>query len=101
MSQKLKTTPKPSPKNTLFNYFSKSSGNTPQNVEKTETENSTSKMEVDEDQENQKNNKNLMGKKLDFGERYMKTFFLNNIILTQYLFACRRQTSIIAGIQRR
>lgn len=70
MSQKLKTTPKPSPKNTLFNYFSKpssGSGKTPQSVEK--SENKKTPMEVvDDDQENQKNNKNLMGKKLDFGE---------------------------------
>lgn len=62
MSQKTKTTPKPSPRNTLLNYFSKSASNTPQNVEKSEK---SEKMEVDD--ANEKKNSSLMGKKLDFG----------------------------------
>lgn len=78
MSQKLKTTPKPSPKNTLFNYFAKSSSNTPKNDEKSADKKVTA-MDVDEDQENQKNNKNLQGKKLDFGEfRSMMLKFSSN-----------------------
>lgn len=61
MSQKNKTTPKPSPRNTLLNYFSKSASKTPQNVEKSEN---SEIMEVDE----VNNSKILTGKKLDFGK---------------------------------
>ena len=57
MSQKGKNTPKPSPKNTLFNYFMKNTPNTPQEVEKSE------KIEKEEEK-----SKTLTGKKLDFGE---------------------------------
>lgn len=58
MSQKLKTTPKPSPKNTLFNYFSKNTPKTPLEVEK---QSETKKPEKEE------KSKSLTGKQLDFG----------------------------------
>jgi hypothetical protein len=57
MSQKLKTTPKPSPKNTLFNYFAK---NTPKTEEKDAKTVETEKEERP---------KELKGKQLDFGEK--------------------------------
>ncbi|KAL7024587.1 hypothetical protein ACKWTF_013114 [Chironomus riparius] len=61
MSHKAKASPKPSPKNTLFNYFARNSLNTSQNVEKTaEKESPVVKKEVQG---------NLTGKKLDFGKR--------------------------------
>lgn len=60
MSQKIKASPKPSPKNTLFNYFSRNSLNTSQNVEKSaEKELPAVKKDVPE---------KLTGKKLDFGK---------------------------------
>jgi len=60
MSQKIKASPKPSPKNTLFNYFSRNSLNTSQNVEKSaEKELPAVKKDVQE---------KLTGKKLDFGK---------------------------------
>lgn len=60
MSQKVKASPKPSPKNTLFNYFARNSLNTSQNVEKSaEKELPAVKKEVQE---------KLTGKKLDFGK---------------------------------
>lgn len=59
MSQKNKLTPKPSPKNTLFNYFAKNTPKTPQT-------------EVKRDEENLQNKeeklKSLTGKQLDFSE---------------------------------
>lgn len=58
MSQNRKTTPKPSPKNTLFNYFAKNTPKTPQNVEISGTEQKSVKKEE----------KSLTGKMLDFGE---------------------------------
>lgn len=60
MSQKLKTTPKPSPKNTLFNYFAKNTPNTPK-------EDVEEKIVPKEDVE-EKPMKQLIGKQLDFGE---------------------------------
>jgi hypothetical protein len=60
MSQKLKTTPKASPKNTLFNYFAK---NTPKTEEK---DGKTGNTEVKE--EKPKELKELKGKQLDFGK---------------------------------
>lgn len=59
MSQKNKTTPKPSPKNTLFNYFGKNTPKTPQNDEGQQKTESAKKEEKP---------KSLMGKQLDFGE---------------------------------
>ena len=59
MSQKIKASPKPSPKNTLFNYFARNSLNTSQNVDKSaEKEKPAIKKEKEE---------KLTGKKLDFG----------------------------------
>jgi hypothetical protein len=69
MSQKnktTKTTPKPSPRNTLLNYFSKSASKTPQNAEKSEH---IEKMEIDDVK-----SKVLTGKKLDFGEEKLSLF---------------------------
>lgn len=68
MSQKLKTTPKPSPKNTLFKYFAKNTPKTPQTDEKT---NETSKVEEEEKP------KTLSGKQLDFGKE-MRRYNNNN-----------------------
>lgn len=69
MSQKFKTTPKPSPKpspkNTLFNYFK---SNTPKTDEKNEE--SETKIE-----------KQLTGKQLDFGE-YFNLLFPHKLIVT-------------------
>lgn len=60
MSQKVKASPKPSPKNTLFNYFARNSLNTSQNVEKSAgKELPTVRKEIQE---------KLTGKKLDFGK---------------------------------
>lgn len=65
MSQKLKTTPKPSPKNTLFNYFAK---NTPKTDEKAGEK-------VDEEPV-----KKLTGKQLDFGKEYDEVRNLRRLI---------------------
>ncbi|KAG5670949.1 hypothetical protein PVAND_001178 [Polypedilum vanderplanki] len=59
MSQKFKASPKPSPKNTLFNYFSKNPGNTPQ------SQNSAEEINVSKKDNEQK----LSAKKLEFGKR--------------------------------
>jgi hypothetical protein len=60
MSQKAKTTPKPSPKNTLFSYFQKK---TPATDEKTPKINETSELK-----EEASAKKTLTGKQLDFGK---------------------------------
>lgn len=57
MSQKSKASPKPSPKNTLFNYFAKNQSKTPQN-----DQNSEVKVKSEEKP------KPLTGKQLDFGK---------------------------------
>lgn len=57
-SQKVKTTPKPSPKNTLFNYFSKNTPKTPLTDEKL----------MDTTEIKKEEQKVLTGKQLDFGE---------------------------------
>jgi hypothetical protein len=61
MSQKAKTTPKQSPKNTLFNYFMKNTPKTPQNEE---TGGNSSKKKEEENGSAKVLNK----KQLDFGE---------------------------------
>lgn len=57
MSNKKNTTPKPSPKNTLFNYFAKNAQKTPQTDEQPS-------MEAKEEK------KTLTGKQLDFGKLF-------------------------------
>lgn len=57
MSHKRKTTPKPSPKNTLFNYFNKNNEKTKENA-KIQEETSIKK----------KGDSFITGKQLDFGE---------------------------------
>lgn len=72
MSQKLKTTPKPSPKNTLFNYFAKNTPNTPKEDGEVKT---VPKEDVDE-----KPAKQIIGKQLDFGKitsAYYKQLVVN------------------------
>lgn len=66
MSQKTKLTPKPSPKNTLFNYFKSNTPKTPK------TEENASFVEPEIKIEKQKT---LTGKQLDFGK---KTELFNN-----------------------
>jgi hypothetical protein len=67
MSQKSKASPKPSPKNTLFNYFSKN--NTPTSVEK--------KVEIVNKVETKKLDEKYSSKKLDFGEMII---YVSNIV---------------------
>lgn len=55
MSQKHKSTPKPSPKNTLFNYFSKNN--------QTQKSGEVNKVGVEKE-----NRSSLTGKQLDFGK---------------------------------
>lgn len=74
MSQKLKTTPKPSPKNTLFNYFSKNASKTPKTDEK------------QGESEKEENAKVLSGKQLDFG----KLFSIQAVSMTDKIIACRK-----------
>ncbi|CRK89947.1 CLUMA_CG003676, isoform A [Clunio marinus] len=62
MSNKKKTTPKPSPKNTLFSYFTKNPPKTPVNIESEELKESSLKVE-------EETPKVLKGKKLEFGKR--------------------------------
>lgn len=65
MSQKFKTTPKPSPKNTLFNYFK---SNTPKTEEKKE-------------ESEAKNEKQLTSKKLDYGTKYFSFYCFKSVII--------------------
>lgn len=62
MSQKKKLTPKASPRNTLFNYYSKSTPKTPQTGEIKRDEENLEKKE--------EKLKTLTGTKLDFGEKF-------------------------------
>lgn len=65
MSQKFKSSPKPSPKNTLFNYFTKNTGNTPQNSQDSAEKPKTPKND---------NQQKLSAKKLEFGKKSLLIF---------------------------
>lgn len=66
MSQKAKSSPKPSPKNTLFKYFSRNQANTPSTAEK---QNEKKIFPKDESEKNENQQEKLSAKRLDFGKR--------------------------------